>query len=178
MLPRPEIGTRRPRRMTTPSDAQSRRTLRKAEELCYRRESGGKKLRQVRQFRFDGSPWVLSMQMGAVAWNYGKARGWWEKAAGEGDPMTMFKLGALYANGQGVPKDLAEALQKWYRLAADRGNANAQTQLGVMYANGGACQKMTLAGMVALSCGARRCFSTNYARRGLRRRPGRASRLR
>ena len=41
----------------------------------------------------------------------------------------------MYAKGQGVPQDYAEAL-KWYRLAAEQGNANAQDNLGVMYANG------------------------------------------
>jgi TPR repeat protein len=41
-------------------------------------------------------------------------------------------LGAMYAEGQGVPHDYAEAL-KWYRKAADQGNARAQTILGAMY---------------------------------------------
>ena len=37
-----------------------------------------------------------------------------------------------YRDGQGVPKNYAEAL-KWFRLAADQGNAFAQTNLGMMY---------------------------------------------
>jgi len=41
----------------------------------------------------------------------------------------------MYANGQGVPQDSAEAL-KWYRKAAEQGNAAAQFNLGVMYDNG------------------------------------------
>ena len=41
----------------------------------------------------------------------------------------------MYAVGQGVPKDGAEA-EKWFRLAADQGYAPAQYNLGVMYTNG------------------------------------------
>ena len=41
----------------------------------------------------------------------------------------------MYANGEGVPEDDAEAV-RWYRLAADQGHADAQYNLGWMYANG------------------------------------------
>ena len=41
----------------------------------------------------------------------------------------------MYANGEGVPKDAAEAV-RWYRLAAEQGNAIAQSNLGFRYANG------------------------------------------
>ena len=41
----------------------------------------------------------------------------------------------MYANGQGVPQDYAEAL-KWYRLAAMQGHGPAQQNLGVMYVLG------------------------------------------
>ena len=41
----------------------------------------------------------------------------------------------MYANGQGVSQDFAEAV-KWTRLAADQGNAWAQHNMGVIYANG------------------------------------------
>ena len=41
----------------------------------------------------------------------------------------------MYANGEGVVEDDAEAA-RWYRLAADQGHAIAQSNLGVMYANG------------------------------------------
>jgi uncharacterized protein len=41
----------------------------------------------------------------------------------------------MYANGQGVPRNDAEAV-KWDRLAADQGDTNAQTFLGFSYANG------------------------------------------
>ena len=48
----------------------------------------------------------------------------------------------MYARGQGVPQDYAEAV-KWYRLAADQGDARAQNNLGVMYANGRASRRTT-----------------------------------
>jgi TPR repeat protein len=38
----------------------------------------------------------------------------------------------MYATGEGVPQDDAEAV-KWYRLAAEQGDALAQSNLGVMY---------------------------------------------
>ena len=41
----------------------------------------------------------------------------------------------MYANGQGVPQDYAQALT-WYRKAADQGNAEAQNNLGVMCESG------------------------------------------
>ena len=41
----------------------------------------------------------------------------------------------MYATGQGVPEDDAEAV-RWYRLAAEQGYAAAQFNLGVMYATG------------------------------------------
>jgi len=41
----------------------------------------------------------------------------------------------MYANGQGVPKDDAQAI-KWFREAADQGNATAQGVVGNMYLKG------------------------------------------
>ena len=52
-----------------------------------------------------------------------------------GDAAAQVSLGTLYADGQGVPQDDAEAV-RWYRLGADQGYAAAQHNLGVMYANG------------------------------------------
>ena len=58
-----------------------------------------------------------------------------ELVQAQGNASAQFNLGLMYANGDGVPKDAAEAV-KWYRKAADQGNAHAQFILGVMYANG------------------------------------------
>ena len=55
--------------------------------------------------------------------------------AEKGDATAQFLLGYMYANGQGVAKDGAEAV-KWYRKAADQGYAPAQAYLGDMYKYG------------------------------------------
>ncbi len=52
-----------------------------------------------------------------------------------GDAAAQLRLGEMYDLGQGVPKDLAEAV-KWYRLSAEQGNAQAQFALAEMYKNG------------------------------------------
>ncbi|MBC7368170.1 MAG: SEL1-like repeat protein [Undibacterium sp.] len=49
--------------------------------------------------------------------------------------VDQFNLGLKYDNGDGVPKDSAEAV-KWYLKAAAQGNEGAQLNLGVMYDNG------------------------------------------
>ena len=55
--------------------------------------------------------------------------------AEQGDVEAQYKLGRIYANGEGVPRNGSEAV-RWYRLAADQGNVNAQYRLGNMYADG------------------------------------------
>ena len=57
------------------------------------------------------------------------------KAAEQGDADAQYNLGFMYATGDGVIKDAAEAV-KWYRKAAEQGYADAQYNLGLMYANG------------------------------------------
>ena len=47
---------------------------------------------------------------------------WYRLAAEQGDASAQFNLGIMYANGQGVLKDDAEAM-RWYRLAAEQGDA-------------------------------------------------------
>ena len=56
-------------------------------------------------------------------------------AANKGEPTAQNNLGVLYANGTGVPKDLAEGV-KWYRKAADQGSALAETNLAGLYSSG------------------------------------------
>jgi TPR repeat protein len=48
---------------------------------------------------------------------------------------AQFKLGWMYARGDGVPKDAAEA-EKCFRKAADQGDAIAKSNLSWMYARG------------------------------------------
>ena len=52
-----------------------------------------------------------------------------------GDATAQNNLGAMYAEGLGVPQDDAEAVA-WYRRAAEQGDARAQYNLGGMYAEG------------------------------------------
>ena len=59
----------------------------------------------------------------------------WLPLAEQGYAEAQYNLGVMYAKGQGVPQDDAEAV-KWYRLAANQGYARAQTNLGFMYEKG------------------------------------------
>ena len=45
--------------------------------------------------------------------------------AEQGNAAAQGNLGRMYANGEGVPEDDAEAV-RWYRLAAEQGYAAAQ----------------------------------------------------
>ena len=58
-----------------------------------------------------------------------------KEAAEQGHAWAQFNLGVMYANGEGIPEDDAEAV-RWYRKAAEQGDASAQLNLGVMYAKG------------------------------------------
>ncbi len=49
--------------------------------------------------------------------------------------MHRTTLGAMFENGQGVPRD-CKAAASWYRKAADQGLARAQHNLGDLYARG------------------------------------------
>ena len=55
--------------------------------------------------------------------------------AGLGDASGEFGMALLYHSGQGVPQDLAKAVEL-YRKAAEKGFGMAQTNLGSMYLNG------------------------------------------
>ena len=56
-------------------------------------------------------------------------------AAEQGYAPAQLSLGVMYATGEGVPADSAEAV-RWYRAAAEQGHAPAQFSLGVEYALG------------------------------------------
>jgi uncharacterized protein len=53
-----------------------------------------------------------------VQQDYAKAVEWYTKAAEQGMPRAQFNLGSMYAGGQGVPVNFAEAYY-WLALAAD-----------------------------------------------------------
>jgi len=59
----------------------------------------------------------------------------WLKLAEQGDVYAQTSLGVMYRNGEGVPKNDAEAV-KWFRKAVEQGYAGAQFNLGLMLDNG------------------------------------------
>jgi TPR repeat protein len=59
----------------------------------------------------------------------------YRRSADRGNAGAQVLLGNCYAEGNGVPKDSAEAV-KWYRKAAEQGEAFAQYLLGRCYAKG------------------------------------------
>jgi TPR repeat protein len=60
---------------------------------------------------------------------------YYEAKATQGDAVAQFSLGWLYARGQGVPQDYAQARQ-WYEKAAAQGDTSAQKYLASLYAHG------------------------------------------
>lgn len=70
-----------------------------------------------------------------------------ELSAAKGDADAQFAIGAMYANGQGIPQDYQKAAA-WYRKAAEQGHARAQYHIGAMYDIGqGVPQNYRLAAM-------------------------------
>lgn len=54
------------------------------------------------------------------------------RKAAAGDTRAQLQLGIAFEFGQGVDKNIEEAMH-WYRIAADRGDPEAQTDLGYLY---------------------------------------------
>jgi TPR repeat protein len=59
----------------------------------------------------------------------------WRSLADQGFAEAQFILGMMYAQGQGVAQNYAEAA-RWFRRAAEQGDPRAQFGLGVSYDNG------------------------------------------
>lgn len=59
----------------------------------------------------------------------------WHEAAAQGDAEAQYRLGLLYAAGDGVPKDVVQAI-RWLRKAVDQGYVEAQRKLSEMYRAG------------------------------------------
>ncbi len=56
-------------------------------------------------------------------------------AADQGNISALFHVGLMYARGEGVARNLAEAA-KWFERAADGGHNHAQFLIGHMYSKG------------------------------------------
>ncbi|WP_409523889.1 tetratricopeptide repeat protein [Nitrincola sp. MINF-07-Sa-05] len=59
----------------------------------------------------------------------------WARLVAERSPEARYVLGQLFANGQGVMQDYAEALT-WFQRAANDGHAGSQAALGIMFLKG------------------------------------------
>ena len=57
------------------------------------------------------------------------------KLAAAGNAEAQYRIGVIYENGDGVPKDMKKAVE-WYQKAAEQGNAAAQYSLGACYLKG------------------------------------------
>ena len=62
------------------------------------------------------------------------------KKAEAGDAEAQYNLGECFLNGDGVAKDMAEAV-KWWRKAAEQGAVWAQYNLGVCFYEGNGVDK-------------------------------------
>ena len=56
----------------------------------------------------------------------------WQPLADRGNAVAQYHLGLLYSNGQGVPKDDAQA-RHWFEKAAVQGHVEAQVNLGGLF---------------------------------------------
>jgi len=70
-----------------------------------------------------------------VLGDYENALREFRRSAEQGHPGAQFELAYMYAKGQAVPRNDAEAA-KWYRKAAEQGYAEAQLNLALMYDKG------------------------------------------
>jgi TPR repeat protein len=67
--------------------------------------------------------------------DYAAALKEWSRAGSAGDPEALYQLGLLYARGQGVLPNLADAAV-CYRRAAEQGHAEAQHRLSLIHVTG------------------------------------------
>jgi len=67
--------------------------------------------------------------------NYNGAAESCGEAAEHGDANAQYRLGTMYAHGEGVDQNYNEAVE-WFKKAANQGNVPAQATLGAMYYNG------------------------------------------
>src|SRR5690349_24882752 len=65
---------------------------------------------------------------------FGAVQCWRQAAEGE-HREAQYRLGLLFARGEGVLQSMADAVF-WYRRAAESGHVDAQYQLGLIYLRG------------------------------------------
>lgn len=96
--------------------------------------------REYHHYRFQFPRWLREHQARARTEKAAKGGRMKElkavsKAAEAGDAVAQNKLGIIYGQGDGVPKDCAEAA-KWFAKAAEQGFPHALYNLGLLYHKG------------------------------------------
>lgn len=79
---------------------------------------------------------VAAMEKGDVA----EAYYYWRVLAEEGDAEAQYRIGWLYANGDGLNLDMHEAVH-WWERAAGNNHADAQFALGLAFLHGEGVRK-------------------------------------
>lgn len=90
--------------------------------------AAGKRHQLARQEFFDLQAWGEIVDREAKKKRLAELR----RMGEDGDAEAQFRLGMIYRDGLGVPRDYAESV-KWLTLAASQGMADAQFRLGMMY---------------------------------------------
>ncbi len=67
--------------------------------------------------------------------DFNEAMKWLQRAAQQGDPSAMYRVGYMYYGGQGVAQSVPEAI-RWFKKSAESGFAIAQFTLGNLFAEG------------------------------------------
>lgn len=93
------------------------------EELQYEGESpGGReetgRITYLQWQRFEEGKRAYQMR------DYPRAHAFWSQLARERVPEAQYNLGAMYLQGQGVEKDIVEAM-RWFLIAEKNGSAEA-----------------------------------------------------
>jgi hypothetical protein len=81
---------------------------------------------------------LAGMEAGIAAYqrgDYAAARAAWAPLASAGNAEAQYYLGHLHAEGEGVARDLGQAL-RWFRAAAEQGEPYGQFALGYVYEHG------------------------------------------
>ncbi len=74
---------------------------------------------------------------------------YFQQAASNGDSDACVQMGILFRDGQGLKKDLAEAVAL-FQIAADRENRNGSFLLGLCYQRGEGVEKKSRRGHATL----------------------------
>lgn len=106
----------------------------------------------------SASPAHAGLAEAQAAYNTGDFAGAFKElkpAAEAGDAEAQALIAGMYARGQGIPADPAEAA-RWYGLAADQGHLYATTMLGWFYMRGIGVEQDAVKGYRLLSRAAAR----------------------